>query len=78
MNPIVKTIRGFAVPLFWYLTVTLIVPLLNTVRQGFHAGFWEHAAWVAGVPMIIIGTICIIKCAWLFAVYKYRAKFCDR
>jgi hypothetical protein len=64
--------RKFMVPLFWYLSVTLIVPWVNMLRQEAHTGFFEHAVWVVGVPLVISGIIHIVSrgCIWVMNSFK--------
>ena len=40
-------------PLFWYLGISLGVPLAGRIVAGGSAGFAEHAVWVAGIALVL-------------------------
>ncbi len=49
------------IPLFWYLGITLIVPLTNAAYKGNFAQFIEHGATILGVCGIVCGAIFLLK-----------------
>jgi exosortase K len=42
-----------AAPLLWYVGVSLGVPLAGRIVAGGASGFVEHAAWVAGITLLL-------------------------
>jgi exosortase K len=60
------TAGACAIPLFWYLTMTVAIPYVNGVRS---VDFWNHSVWVAGTAMTIFGLIAMIG----FCINKNRA-----
>lgn len=44
---------GRVAPLFWYLGVSLGVPLVGRIVVGGPSGFAEHAAWVSGIATLL-------------------------
>jgi len=44
---------GRVAPFFWYLGVSLGVPLVGRIGVGGPPGFAEHAAWVSGIATLL-------------------------
>ena len=63
-RPRLRPVPLIAVPLFWYLAVTLVAPLLNGAADN--EGFTEHALTTLAVSLL--GT------AIWFAVRRHRAR----
>jgi hypothetical protein len=56
--------RSVAVPVFWYLALTLGVPLFNGAAA--HRAFWGHAAVVAAV----VGTLVALRWGGAVAIRR--------
>jgi exosortase K len=52
------------VPLGWYVAMALGVPLLNGAMQEDQALFAEHALWVLGVPLLLLGALLLSSGCW--------------
>ncbi len=71
LNGIVKSSAFVsAAPLFWYLTITLFVPIINGSFFNNPARFIEHSSFVIIIPFIITSFFVITR-----SCFKHNKKF---
>jgi len=55
-------------PFCWYLSITLLIPLINALHHGFHARFVEHAMWVIGVSALMAAVLYSAEFGWGYVI----------
>jgi hypothetical protein len=59
-----RRVRAVLIPLFWYVLITLGVPLLNAAYRGKTARFAEHGAMVVFGCLIVVGAVLLVQFGW--------------
>lgn len=56
-----QSIRPFLVPLFWYLAVVLVTPLVNNFKIVYDSTFQVYSLFAVSIPLMLIGVCRILK-----------------
>lgn len=59
-----RRVRAVLIPLFWYVLITLGVPLLNAAYRGKPVRFAEHGAMVVFGCLIVVGAVLLMQFGW--------------
>jgi hypothetical protein len=59
-----RWVCALLIPLFWYVLITLGVPLVNTAYRGNPARFAEHGAMVLSGCLIVVAVVYLILFGW--------------
>ncbi len=66
----VRWILSGLIPLFWYVIITLVIPLLNAAYNGNEAQFVEHSWMVLSGCLIVLVTIFLFQIGWKYITHK--------
>ena len=64
----------FLFPLVIYLSVTILVPLLNNAHKLYGRQFWTHSFWVASVGFGIYGLIVGVRLGYVMVKNNFKMK----
>ena len=64
-----KTIKWF-LPVFFYFSITLGIPLLNGAYRNDSGKFLEHALLVIGVCFSVIAAACLLFLSYIYIKQK--------
>ncbi len=70
----VQWIWSGLIPLFWYVLITLVIPLLNAAYDGNEAQFVEHSGMVVSGCLIVLATLFLFQLGWNHIGYKIYGK----